>query len=326
MPRMHLVAIGLVGVAILGSILMNSGGDDEAASPGTLDVPAVRLIDAPKIVPARPETPETIPVREVAEATKDGGSPGQLPVRERVQLGGGSPVPGSPGSAIAGAAGPQDDVGPQSGSKGAPGDAVALASTGSASSEPKPGNAGAPSTAPAASTGAGNSPGGGTPEGATGDEPVTVSQPSARSEPAPASAPATSSTAAIAEERPAAPDPEVQRRETFLAARSRPAGAARDENWLLEQTPAAYTLQVLGTYSAESARKFVKQQGNRENFVIFRTRLNGRDWHVVVYNMYPNRNAAVAAIQTLPWALRKQKPWARSMESIHKAILEDRTN
>ena len=318
-PRMHLVAIGVVAAAILGSVLMNSGGDEQGTSKGTLDVPAVRLIDAPKIVPARPEAPETINVREVQGDGKAALPPGQLPVRERVQLGREAPAIVAPETMAPGS--PPNNPDPQRAPADGAGKDTEIAAAGPASPEAKAETVGTSATAPKP----GVLPGEAVPTDLPDELQESVSPPSPVSESAPApGSPAPSPEVATAS--PATPDPEARRREAFLAARAKPAAGVRDESWLLEQTPASYTLQVLGTYSAESARKFVNQQGNREDFVIFRTRLNGRDWHVVVYNMYPNRNAAVAAIQSLPWALRKQKPWARSMESIHKAILEDRAN
>ncbi len=115
--------------------------------------------------------------------------------------------------------------------------------------------------------------------------------------------------------------PERERMEDFLAGR-RP--QQRTEEWLLEQSPGSYTVQVLGAGNEQAVAKFIDAQERPEDFIYFRTTLKGRDWFVVVIGLHPNRAEAVASIQSLPQTLRKNRPWARSLESIHKAIVEDR--
>ncbi len=118
-----------------------------------------------------------------------------------------------------------------------------------------------------------------------------------------------------------APSPERERMEDFLANRK---PQQRTEGWLLEQSPGSYTVQVLGAGNEQAVAKFIEKQERPEDFIYFRTTLKGRDWFVVVIGLYANRAEAVASIRALPQSLRKNRPWARSLESIHKAIVEDR--
>lgn len=113
-------------------------------------------------------------------------------------------------------------------------------------------------------------------------------------------------------------------REAFLAKREPLGSGPRSAEWLLEKSPETYVLQMLGTHSESGARRYINEQENPQAFIMFATKMNGKPWYVVVYGHHPDRAAALAAIKRLPTKLRDRKPWARSVESVHKAILEGR--
>ncbi|WP_210397271.1 AAA family ATPase [Motiliproteus sediminis] len=92
------------------------------------------------------------------------------------------------------------------------------------------------------------------------------------------------------------------------------------ERELLAWDPAGYTLQVLGARRESSVAGFIRQQRNPEQFFYFSTLFKDKPWFVVVYGNYPDRAAAIAAIADLPVELRKRRPWARSIEGVHKDI------
>ena len=45
-------------------------------------------------------------------------------------------------------------------------------------------------------------------------------------------------------------------------------------------------------------------------------------WYVLMYGVYPSRQAALEARDTLPAKGRKNKPWPRSLKSVHASIRE----
>ncbi len=94
----------------------------------------------------------------------------------------------------------------------------------------------------------------------------------------------------------------------------------RREAWLMERNPSRYTLQMMGSLEEASAINFIQQQRTPERFVYFEGRHQSRPWFVVVYGDYANREAALAAVSTLPEALRNQRPWARSFESVQNDL------
>ncbi|WP_299179966.1 AAA family ATPase [uncultured Neptuniibacter sp.] len=89
-----------------------------------------------------------------------------------------------------------------------------------------------------------------------------------------------------------------------------------DEKDLLSWSSSDYTLQMLGARSEESALGFVKSQQEPDKFYLFSTVYKGAPWFVVVYGQYANRDLANASIKRLPAALRKVRPWARSVQGV----------
>ena len=94
----------------------------------------------------------------------------------------------------------------------------------------------------------------------------------------------------------------------------------KDADWLLQQPATRYTLQLLGVQKEVAAKRFIRRQQTRENMAYFRTLRENRPWYVVVYGLYPDRAAALAARSRLPGQLGEGGAWPRSLASIHTAI------
>ncbi|MGB0466291.1 MAG: SPOR domain-containing protein [Pontibacterium sp.] len=94
----------------------------------------------------------------------------------------------------------------------------------------------------------------------------------------------------------------------------------QDEMLLLGLSADDYTLQVLGARELRSVERFMKRQGADSALRAFSTIFKGKPWYVVVYGQYATKRKAMAAVRSLPQALRKQRPWARSLKGIHNDI------
>ena len=92
------------------------------------------------------------------------------------------------------------------------------------------------------------------------------------------------------------------------------------EDELLSWPEQGYTLQVMGARSEASVRDFIQGQAQPQRFYYFRTVFKGAPWHVVVYGQYADRGAATNAVAGLPEALRKLRPWARSIAGVKADI------
>ncbi len=90
-----------------------------------------------------------------------------------------------------------------------------------------------------------------------------------------------------------------------------------DINWLIKQDPKKYVLQLIGAYEKETIDLYLKSFKNNDNKIVSFTASNkGREWHVLVYGLYENRDQAVSAIEELPTKAKLMAPWPRTVESI----------
>jgi len=93
----------------------------------------------------------------------------------------------------------------------------------------------------------------------------------------------------------------------------------KGENWLRQQNPNAYTIQILGVHDRLILKKFIEKHNNK-NLATFKTRYRNKNWYVLIYGIYPTRSQANQALATLPASLQENKPWLRSFASVQKAI------
>lgn len=95
---------------------------------------------------------------------------------------------------------------------------------------------------------------------------------------------------------------------------------ARREATLMAKPANHYTLQMMGTQDEAAVKSYIQAQAAPANFSYFEGRYKDKPWYVVVYGDYADRDQALAAIQSLPEALQKQRPWAKSLQSIQTDI------
>ena len=90
-----------------------------------------------------------------------------------------------------------------------------------------------------------------------------------------------------------------------------------DINWLIKQDSNKYVLQLIGAYEKETINLYLKSFKNGDDKIIpFNASNNGKEWHVLVYGLYDNRDDAVAAIDKLPTKAKLMAPWPRTVGSI----------
>jgi len=115
-----------------------------------------------------------------------------------------------------------------------------------------------------------------------------------------------------------APTKEPGRPERPLPAAVKEEGMRR-EAWLLGQEPAAYTLQLIGLGDEKAVARFIERHRLNKDVAYFRSNRDGTPWYSVLYGIYPNRDAAVAARATLPGKLG-HGVWPRTLGSVQQAI------
>ncbi|TDY03964.1 SPOR domain-containing protein [Thiohalophilus thiocyanatoxydans] len=90
--------------------------------------------------------------------------------------------------------------------------------------------------------------------------------------------------------------------------------------WLWDQDPDAYTLQLIAGGNEQAIQHFIEQHDLRGEAVFYQTQREGEPWFVVVLGRHADRDAALAARQGLPKALREQSPWPRAFGDIHSEL------
>jgi DamX protein len=104
-----------------------------------------------------------------------------------------------------------------------------------------------------------------------------------------------------------------------------PPGGPRRETWLLKQPGSQYSLQLLGTRHEQSIFDYMKQnQLDPARCAYYRGSFKGGEWYVLVYGVFPDRQAALDARTDLPARVKKERPWPRSLASVQAAIREAR--
>lgn len=92
---------------------------------------------------------------------------------------------------------------------------------------------------------------------------------------------------------------------------------SRREATLMAKPADHFTLQMMGSLDEASVKSFIQAQTTQAaSYSYFESRYKGQPWYVVVYGDFSNRDNALAAIQNLPEALQKQRPWARNFQSV----------
>lgn len=93
-----------------------------------------------------------------------------------------------------------------------------------------------------------------------------------------------------------------------------------DAAWLLQQSPQAYTLQLMALATEAQLAPYLKLLSG--DIATFITRRDGRRYHVLVWGVYSNRSSAEAAARKLPAGLQQFKPWVRRLDGVQRAVRE----
>ena len=90
----------------------------------------------------------------------------------------------------------------------------------------------------------------------------------------------------------------------------------RSEAWVNKQSSSAYTVQILGSRNEETAIKYLDKVDASLHFLYVESTYKGGPWFVVVSGIYVDKVAARKALASLPLAVKKQKPWLRSVKGL----------
>lgn len=88
-------------------------------------------------------------------------------------------------------------------------------------------------------------------------------------------------------------------------------------DWIARQNPRHFTLQIMGSHEHASIVKIINAHKLSTNeAAVLHTRLNNKDWFILVYGSYNTREKARASVSSLPGDLQITKPWPRQIGDI----------
>ena len=91
----------------------------------------------------------------------------------------------------------------------------------------------------------------------------------------------------------------------------------RSKSWVVSQPSTNYSAQLLGSYSEETAIKFIEQAGIVDPELYYlKTLYKGRDWFVVFYGSFASKKVAQKSVSTASSVVQKQGPWLRQFDGI----------
>ena len=123
---------------------------------------------------------------------------------------------------------------------------------------------------------------------------------------------------ATAPAKPVAPAAKPSPAPTQVASAKPAEKATAGGGWYSAQKPGNYVVQILGTSSEASAQSYIKAQGGEYRY--FKKTLQGKPLYVITYGSFASRDAALAAIKTLPAKVQAGKPWPRTVASVQQEL------
>lgn len=100
--------------------------------------------------------------------------------------------------------------------------------------------------------------------------------------------------------------------------------ASEFEQQLLSYPAENYTVQIMGSRSEDSVKRFVARELGALNRGYFETRYQEQPWFVVVMGNFVSRDAASRALADLPGDIRELNPWVRSLTDVQSNIRQIR--
>ena len=94
----------------------------------------------------------------------------------------------------------------------------------------------------------------------------------------------------------------------------------RQEDWVLQQPPEYYTLQLVSVLKEQDIIDFIRVAGIEAESAYIRVMVNGVTHYNALYGVYNSYDSALQAANELPTSLRGIKPWARNFRVLHSMV------
>ena len=100
------------------------------------------------------------------------------------------------------------------------------------------------------------------------------------------------------------------------------AGGIKREDWVWQQKPDTYTLQLASLLSESDALKFITANKLESSVAYMKVVINSTTRYTIIYGVYNTYDQAQRAVKTLPVDLQRDKPWVRNFGQLQKMLKE----
>lgn len=107
---------------------------------------------------------------------------------------------------------------------------------------------------------------------------------------------------------------------SFPSDESPESGALLPYEWILEQDPAAYTIQIMAGKRAVDVTRFARQVTVGHPMAYYAVTRSGQTWYILLSGVFEDRAEAQAAMADFPNAVRSNKPWVRSLRAVRNEV------
>ncbi len=102
-----------------------------------------------------------------------------------------------------------------------------------------------------------------------------------------------------------------------------------DAQWLLDQDPARYTVQIMSLQSIEYIAKAFAEVPEKQHNAVYKKTVQGKQWYVLVSGQFDDVTEALQYLKSLPADLQKAGPMVRPLweiqESLSSAALDNKS-
>lgn len=128
-------------------------------------------------------------------------------------------------------------------------------------------------------------------------------------------------TATVAQtETPSNKQPEVETAETDNPQTANSENGLKREDWVLQQSPDSYTLQLSSVLAEKDILKFIHSNHLESEAAYIKVIVNDTTRYTAIYGVYSTYIEAQNAIKQLPENLQRDKPWVRNFGILQKML------
>jgi len=99
-----------------------------------------------------------------------------------------------------------------------------------------------------------------------------------------------------------------------------PAQSLHSSDWILEQDPKAYTIQIVASPNEDNLQDFAKKNSLNENTAYYKKSSADKNWFVLVHGIYSSREDALSGIEALSDSLKKNTPYPIQIKYLQEVI------